>query len=80
MPGEDFEPRVLNALTDAGGPIELAPQLVAIQRERGISESELLVWISYHRGDWSALDLGRWIDRLEISRAVLEDYRRQHGG
>ena len=72
MPGEDFGPRVSNALTDAGGPTELTQQLVALNRQYGLQEEDLLNWIRFHIGsDWAGSQFEQWAFKLVETRKQI---------
>jgi hypothetical protein len=76
-PDDEDEIRAAEALTDAGGPAALAPQLVAITRTRGLHQRELLEWIGWHSGkEWSAHSWDRHCDRVAAAAKLLEEYRR----
>ncbi len=68
---EDFEPRIAQALSDSGGPPELAPQLVALAVKHGL-ESRLLDWVRFHVGkDWSGVEFELWALKLIETREAL---------
>ena len=55
-----FESLIAQALTDAGGPPELAPQLIAVAEQHQLSQL-LLRWIEFHIGEeWSAMQFDTW--------------------
>lgn len=57
---ESFESRIAQALTDHGGPPELAPQLEALAESHNVM-SCLMPWITFHIGDeWSAGQFNAW--------------------
>jgi hypothetical protein len=73
---DDDEARVSQALDDAGGPPELASQLVAITRDRTESLEALLAWISWHTGkDWTAQSWARHCDRVAETTRLLAEFR-----
>jgi hypothetical protein len=78
---EDDEAVVAQALNDAGGPAELAPQLVAITNARGLLLRELTDWISWHKpaSEWSAQAWTRHCERVCLAAQLLEQYRRWKG-
>jgi hypothetical protein len=69
MPLDDDDKKIAQALTDAGGPPELAPQLVAITRKHGARLGELERWISWHGGEWSAAAWSRHCERSRVRGA-----------
>lgn len=72
----DDEPRVVQALVDADGPPELAPQLVAIARDRGALLSDLINWIGWHRSEeWTAQSFARYCDRTNETKRLIEELR-----
>ena len=72
---EDFEALISQALTDHGGPPEIAPQLIAIAEQNGLTRV-LPSWIHFHRQDeWSAAQFTVWCGKY---RAMME--RLEKGG
>jgi hypothetical protein len=57
---EEHERRITEALIDQGGPPELALQLIAIAEKELIPPLTLRQWISYHKGEWSAVQFAMW--------------------
>ena len=69
----DYEARVSQALADSGGPIELAPQLIAIAQEQGLSDQALLDWIVYHHARvWEASDFRRWVGLYQAAARAID--------
>jgi hypothetical protein len=77
----DDEALIAQALADAGGPPDLAPQLVAITLDRGLLLRELTDWISWHTParEWSAQSWARHCERVAQAAQLLEQYRRWSG-
>src|SRR5229473_3580002 len=57
---DDFESQIAQALTDFGGPPELAPQLIALA-DSHLLRHELAKWIKFHVGEeWTAGQFNAW--------------------
>jgi hypothetical protein len=71
-PPETFEASIAQALIDADGPPELAPQLVALARQHGITPM-LTTWIRFHIGgmQWSAMQFDQWAIKYNETRKAL---------
>ncbi len=68
-----FEFRIAQALTDHGGPPELAPQLVALAGESEINELQLTAWIRFHiAAEWSAQQFRHWAERYNKAAKSLD--------
>lgn len=68
---EDLDQTISQALTDHGGPPELAPQLVAIGRQRQ-AETLILPWIRFFRqGEWSGIQFQKWLHKYFEAAAEL---------
>ena len=69
---EDLESRIARALTEHGGPPEIAPQLVAIAQQRQLF-SVIEHWIAFHMGEeWSALQFTEWCEKYDKTVEALK--------
>ena len=69
----DYEARVSQALADSGGPIELAPQLIAIAAEAAIPDDVLISWVCFHHAAvWEASDFRRWAARWQVAARAID--------
>ena len=72
----DFEEEIIECLRVNGGPLELAPQLVAIAQAHCLIY-ELKQWIIFHRGqEWTGAQFETWCMKfLEFRRKLAEAQR-----
>jgi len=75
MNAEEYEARITAALADAGGPPELAEQLLAIARAEILPDGVLLTWIRHHHGDWEAANFRRFVTNYQETARQLTDFR-----
>jgi len=72
----EFEQTVVETLREHGGPVELAPQLVAIAQKNCVVY-ELNQWIMFHRGaEWSAAQFETWCAKFLDFREKLAQAQR----
>ena len=72
---KDYEARINAALADAGGPPELAAQLLAIARAEILPDGVLLSWIRFHHGDWDAAGFRRFVTHYQETERQLTAFR-----
>ncbi len=72
MLSEEWESRIAQALTDSGGPPELALQLLALSVKYGLEHTDLMNWIQFHIGpDWAGSQFEQWAFKLVETREKL---------
>jgi hypothetical protein len=61
MPETFEEAEIAQALTDNGGPPELAPQLIAIAEQHQVAKAHLKAWVRFYIGtEWRGQEFAEW--------------------
>jgi len=73
------EESIAQALTDAGGPAELAPALIAIATHHAVPVEAIAGWIHWHQptDDWTGPSFNRFAERYADTTRKLAELRQK---